>query len=189
MMAILKAKNIHSYSFTPKELKQESLILRGLYINSDTDEIKAEIDNLIPDTLLNQTIIWEKPIKKDGEIQCHRCQQWGHTAKNCNSSYKCVKCDQQHIPGECKRIRSDTTDPYCINCQELGHPDNWRGRPIYKKYLANRQKQIQKVQVQKSAVKNNVSKAVCMISPGRSFAHLFQSHYEQRKNPHLLNSS
>ena len=35
MMALLREKNIHSYSYTPKELKQSSFILRGLYHDTE----------------------------------------------------------------------------------------------------------------------------------------------------------
>lgn len=42
--------------------------------------------------LLNQTIVWENPKRKEQEIQCRRCQLWGHMAKNCNRNFKCVKC-------------------------------------------------------------------------------------------------
>ena len=114
MMSILREKNIKSYSFTPKELKQVSLVIRGLYYKCEVDEIKAALDNVVPgviskvskfttsfskksslDTglflislmpgsklgdvsgikyLMNQTITWEKPKRKEKEIQCYRCR-------------------------------------------------------------------------------------------------------------------
>lgn len=46
MMAILKARNIHSYFFTPRELKQE-----GFYTDGEVEEIKAYIDSHSPDTV------------------------------------------------------------------------------------------------------------------------------------------
>lgn len=59
----------------------------------------------------------------------------GPHSKNCNSSYKCVKCDQYHTHGECARIRSETSESYCVNCKYDGHPANWRGCPTYKNYI------------------------------------------------------
>lgn len=44
MMEILKAKNIHFYSFTPKELKQVSMIIRGLFGRVDSNILKQELD-------------------------------------------------------------------------------------------------------------------------------------------------
>ena len=127
MMAILRSKNIHSYSFTPKKLKQQSLLLRGLVGDTESEAIKTELDAIVPDTvasvtkfktprsikqntdtglflvslliekslssvpkmhgLQNQVISWEKPEKKDSNIQCRRCQRWGHIARDCNSAY------------------------------------------------------------------------------------------------------
>lgn len=158
MMTLLREKKIKSYSFTPKELKQTSLVLRGLYYKTDLDDIKSALDEMVPDTvsnvakfttnssrknntdtglflislapgkklsdvtnikhLLNQTVIWEKPKKKNNEIQCHRCQNWGHIARNCNSEYKCVKCDKSHLPGECEHIQTEGSKPVCVNCGE-----------------------------------------------------------------------
>lgn len=43
MMAILRAKEIHSYSFTPREMKQVGLVLRGQFSYKDPLEIKYEL--------------------------------------------------------------------------------------------------------------------------------------------------
>ncbi|XP_037817258.1 uncharacterized protein LOC119607440 [Lucilia sericata] len=151
MMAVLKEKRINSYSFTPRELKQISLVLRGQYHGTDIEELKSHLDGITPDVIskvtkfttpysmknncdtglflvtlhpgknlsdishvkfvLSQAVVWERPKKKDREIQCRRCQHWGHMAKNCNSDYKCVKCDQHHLPGECNRNKNDNSNP------------------------------------------------------------------------------
>lgn len=124
--------------------------------------------------------------KKDGEIQCHRCQRWGHTAKNCNSHLNCVKCDTQHKPGECTRIRSDTSDPFCVNCGETGHPANWKGCPTYKKYIATRQQKIDKAREDKATAINTVNRAVNSISPEKSFANLFQPRANQQSKPPIV---
>lgn len=229
MMALLRMKNIHSYSFTPKELKQESLIIRGLCCDSEPETIKAELDVMAPGVfatvskystpstrkknvetglflasllpgkklndvkhikgILHQVISWETPKRKDKEIQCHRCQRWGHTARNCNSKYNCVKCDQEHLPGECLRVRTENSDPYCVNCGEGGHPANWKGCPTFKKYLKYRQEKIQSAREQRAAVSNkvnNVKRVVNMsqISPGTTFANLFQPSFNQAKSNH-----
>ncbi|XP_075151365.1 uncharacterized protein LOC142225479 [Haematobia irritans] len=217
MMAILREKSIHSYSFTPKEMKQTALVLRGLTPNTEIESIKSELDTLVPDTvanivkfttansiknkidtglflvsllpgknisdvskvtgLQNQIIEWEKPKKKGTEIQCRRCQRWGHISRNCNSGYRCVKCDQNHNPGECQRKREDNMEPYCNNCEEAGHPANWRGCPTYKKYAAARRQRIAKAAEERTIAKNNVQKVIrsSNVIPDLSFADLFQS--------------
>ena len=42
MMTILKEKKVNSYSFTPKELRKTSLIIRGLYAGIDASGMKDE---------------------------------------------------------------------------------------------------------------------------------------------------
>ncbi|XP_076660758.1 uncharacterized protein LOC143364146 [Halictus rubicundus] len=53
------------------------------------------------------------------------------------NSIRCVKCDQQHNPGECKRSLASPTEkaetpPYCTNCKSHGHPASYRGCPKLK---------------------------------------------------------
>lgn len=214
MMTILRSKNIKSHSFTPKELRQDSVIIRGLHSNTDVEQIKAELDVLAPETIdtiskfktstsiknnidtglfiislkpsktigdvssirgiLNQIVSWEKP-KRRSDLQCHRCQRWGHISRNCNSAYTCVKCDKQHEPGACDRVKTDTSDPFCANCKESGHPANWKGCPIYKKYAAARKERINKAIQNNATAKNNVSKAINVTTnfTEKSFANLF----------------
>ncbi|KAK2578866.1 hypothetical protein KPH14_001274 [Odynerus spinipes] len=81
--------------------------------------------------LLHQIIKWEKIIKRD-VLQCKRCQRYGHAAINCNLEYRCVKCAHKHNPGECPMTNAmtdnnETIKPYCINCNEYGHPASYRG--------------------------------------------------------------
>ncbi|KAI8122794.1 Nucleic-acid-binding protein from transposon X-element [Lucilia cuprina] len=217
MMALLREKKIKSYSFTPKEFKQISLVLRSLYYKTDVQEIKSALDQLVPDTinninkfttalsrknkvdtglflvvlapgkkltdisqikyLLNQTVIWEKPKRKNQEIQCHRCQLWGHVARNCNSDFKCVKCDKSHPPGECELSQIQNSKPTCVNCGEEGHPANWRGCVAYKKYVKGKLERLDKARKDNLLVSRNVSNAIktTTVTPGLTFASLFHS--------------
>lgn len=215
MMRLLKEKQIPAYSFTPKELRQTSLILRGLYHCCEVSDIKDDLNKnalgavfkvtkfttkhsvnngydtglflvtLCPGktltdvanikSVLSQIVKWETPKKKEQEIQCHRCQKWGHVAKNCSSQFKCVKCDQTHATGECQRTRTDDSAPHCVNCNEAGHPANWRGCPFYKKFLKSKNDKIMKVRMEKITAAKNVRKAVSsgLRLPGKTFAQLF----------------
>jgi hypothetical protein len=51
--------------------------------------------------LLKIIVRWEKLKNKTPIIQCHRCQKWDHTATNCNSKIKCMKCGNEHTTKEC----------------------------------------------------------------------------------------
>lgn len=217
MMKLLREKNIPAYSFTPKEFKQESLILRGLYHGCEESEVKDEFDQIVPDcvskvtkyttkfslknnldtglylvtllpgkklsdvanikSVLSQKVTWEKPKRKNQELQCHRCQKWGHVGKNCTAEFKCVKCDKKHSPGECLRVATDDSVPFCVNCNEAGHPASWRGCPSFKMFSKARKDKIMKARMEKITAANNVTRAVnaSYRTTGKSFAQLFQA--------------
>lgn len=64
--------------------------------------------------------------------QCYRCQEWGHSASNCGKLYRCVKCDQQHEPGNCSR-KTREGNPRCVNCKGE-HAANSRRCKAYSDY-------------------------------------------------------
>lgn len=232
MMALLRKNGIHSYSFTPKEYKQVSIVLRGLYFGMQAEEVKSALDKAVPDVvdkvskfstpfskkknvdtglflvslspgktlsdvsnikyLLSQTITWETPNNKKLEIQCHRCQRFGHISKNCNSEYKCVKCDQKHAPGECLYQKSETSLPFCVNCGQTGHPASWRGCQTYKDYVKSRKERMAKARMEKDIAAVNVKSAISSSYrlPGKSFSSLFQqktSNDKVQQKPSVIN--
>lgn len=135
---------------------------------TDVSNIKA---------VLSQMVTWEKPKRKGQELQCHRCQKWGHVAKNCTAEFKCVKCDNKHGPGECLRVVPNESPPHCVNCGESGHPANWRGCPSYKLFAKARKDRILKAQIQKDVPVNNINTRIMsrLRSPELTFAQLFGS--------------
>lgn len=48
-------------------------------------------------------------------IQCHKCQNFGHTSRRCNLQTRCVKCSNSHLFSECPSKGPDHT-PKCANC-------------------------------------------------------------------------
>lgn len=58
---------------------------------------------------------------------------------NCSRPYRCIKCPNQHRPGECplntiREASEITVKPHCVNC--LGeHPANYRGCQSYINYI------------------------------------------------------
>ena len=43
--------------------------------------------------------------------QCYKCQDFGHSAKNCQNEQVCPKCGDNHKPNECENDQKK-----CINC-------------------------------------------------------------------------
>ena len=89
-------------------------------------------------SLLHQTITWDKIIKKD-PIMCSRCQRTGHSASNCHLDYRCVKCAENHEPGNCKIKKDEKVIPsklFCVRCKDFGHPASYKGCPQYKEIKA-----------------------------------------------------
>lgn len=73
--------------------------------------------------------------------QCHRCQQLGHSAVNCNKTYRCVKCRISHPVGECARkSREEEGEPSCVNCGLEGHPANSPSCEYVKRYVERTKK-------------------------------------------------
>lgn len=231
MMRLLRDKKVEAYSFTPKELKQLSLIMRGLYHGCEVSQVTEEFEKIAPgvvskvtkyttkysiknslDTglflvtlcpgkklsdvahikyLLSQVVSWERPKKKEQELQCHRCQKWGHAAKNCSAEFKCVKCDKKHLPGECQRAKTESSDPHCVNCGEAGHPANFRGCPSYKGFVKAKKEKIAKARMEQITAANNLKRATSsgLRSPGTTFAQLFHPQHNlplQEKTPSII---
>lgn len=69
----------------------------------------------------------ETPNGKGMPAQCHRCQLYGHAARNCRAAYRCVKCLAPHATHDCKRNRDTDGPPACVLCGLHGHPANYRG--------------------------------------------------------------
>lgn len=228
MLETLREKSVHAYSFTPKELKQVSFILRGLCQGVEAEYVKNALDEVLPEVIskvskfktsrsiknnldtglflvtLNpgkslsdishikylhkQSLTWERPKKKNNEIQCRRCQGLGHISKNCGSQYNCVKCDQKHAPGECQRSKSDSSDPYCINCRSNGHPANWRGCPVFKKYAAKRRERIQNAINIEMAATENLSHVISnnYVTADKTFASHFHPTTSHSSKPSII---
>lgn len=128
--------------------------------------------------ILSQVVSWESPKANSKEVQCWRCQHWGHFSKNCNRSHACVKCSEIHNPGECKVVVNEQTKPFCVNCNKLGHPANWRGCPTYKKYVINRTNLADITKERNLIASKNVNRAVnelSFISNNKSFAQCFNN--------------
>lgn len=71
----------------------------------------------------------EPPRRNSVVAQCHRCQNYGHSQRNCHGTPRCVKCLGDHGTSDCGRNRDDPDPPGCVLCGQLGHTANYRGCP------------------------------------------------------------
>lgn len=139
-------------------------------------------------SLLNQRITLEKP-KSTEIVQCKRCQRYGHIAFNCVLDYRCVKCAQNHEPGECRtKIQYDSTqneqgedqtritsNAHCVNCGNDGHPANYRNCPAYKKILKSKKERLQQQKQQQKFKINSINN---IVNSKVSYAKVLkQNHY------------
>jgi len=79
--------------------------------------------------LCSMKIIVEAPRKKNHNVQCTRCQLYGHTKSYCSRPYVCVKCGGEHNNTLCTK---DLAAPsMCALCGGK-HPASYKGCIIYK---------------------------------------------------------
>jgi hypothetical protein len=126
----LKEKKIQYYTFTPKEDKPISLMVKNICTTYDEEEIQTAIENkgdikvlLVKHIKMNNWLVQvadresaEKLTKIRGLLglgikvekyrgakilQCKNCQRFNHLAINCNMPYRCIKCTNIHGPGQC----------------------------------------------------------------------------------------
>lgn len=120
----------------------------------------------------HQRIKWEKIKSSDNVMQCKNCQRFGHSAINCNLPYRCVKCDKEHDPKQCKVKKMEDSTAYCTNCKEMGHPASFRGCPIYKNIIKKIQeaKLLSRQKAQRGRRFNS-----SYIKPGVNYSDLFNT--------------
>lgn len=73
---------------------------------------------------------------REGPSQCHKCQEFGHTQRNCGRPPRCVKCTaDDHMTADCPKEKEDL--PQCCNCKGQ-HTANWTGCPLYPKDIPSK---------------------------------------------------
>ena len=210
-LSLLKMVSSNFYTYTPKNQKNQTFLLKGLSQNNSCTEILEELNSLaIPDlkfikvsafstkkSIKNEKILpihivqispdsnpnklkdirsinyqkiqWDK-LRKSEITQCFNCQHFGHTSSNCNLPYRCVKCNVNHGPNECKldkNVKLEKKEIYCANCKNFGHPASYRGCPkileikkkLRLKLAENKDNIHRKLQVINNYVRPNMSYA------------------------------
>jgi len=64
----------------------------------------------------------ESYVAPKGPLQCHRCQRFVHTQRNCGYAPECVACRDSHLSGGCSTPRGQ---PECCGCGG-NHTMNYR---------------------------------------------------------------
>lgn len=79
---------------------------------------------------------WEYYRQSSGTTQCQRCQLFGHGARNCRLSSKCVKCGGDHITKDCD-IDVDANNKKLLRCANCNgnHTANYSKCPSRIKYI------------------------------------------------------
>lgn len=81
------------------------------------------------------SVSWEKLRPSSRKpTQCHNCQAWGHSSRNCQRKSKCVKCTGEHATADCPRTTKEGSAK-CVNCGGE-HAASYRGCTAYKSYAA-----------------------------------------------------
>lgn len=114
MLELLKSENVPaiSVSFLNNSKTHPSYIVHFEKNSTNLFVLRTQFK------VIEHCIIkWEKFDSSKKKIsQCHNCQLYGHTAKNCGHQYRCVKCVEIHEPGKCSRTNKSEGTPKCVNC-------------------------------------------------------------------------
>lgn len=127
MMQLLKEKEISSYTYTPKEYKRQSLVCRGLYYKSDIDDIKTEIDSIVPDTVDSITKFSTEYSRKQG-IDTGLFLVILKPNRRANELLGVKYILNQVVSWE--RPKASTKVPQCWRCQKWGHYSRNCSRPF-----------------------------------------------------------
>nr|XP_042913636.1 uncharacterized protein LOC122273677 [Parasteatoda tepidariorum] len=131
----LKEINSHlnKLNFFPKDIHQmrypkgDRRLLPLFLIKLDNSPINKSIIDI--KELGFFEVIMEKFKANNLISQCHRCQLWRHTSRQCNMTPKCVKCGDPHLTADCP-TKGKISTPKCSNCGG-NHPANYRGCPHF----------------------------------------------------------
>lgn len=157
LIFVLKRHNYVSTDDMLKLLKSQGMpATKVSFLNSNEKNpsylVHFEKDSVNYFTLTNTfriidglVIKWEKLNKHKKKItQCHKCQSYGHSAINCGRDYRCVKCLDKHLPGQCQRKTREGA-PKCVNCL-MDHAANSKQCKFFVSYKEKIEKSKKKIE-------------------------------------------
>jgi len=116
---------------------------------------------------------FEAPHIRRDLVQCHRCQQYGHTKSYCNHLPKCVRCGDNHTSDQCSKPKD--LPAKCALCSNA-HPANYRGCTVHKDLQRLRKKHQP----------NSISREIAQNSDSSQIQHNSHPHHEASQ--HLNNA-
>lgn len=146
VLANIQTEKIEATSVTVLSEKIENAVYLVHFPNGKTNIGRL---NQLNKSIGNVMVKWAKIDRsRKAPTQCHQCQRWGHTARNCGFPFRCVKCTNQHEPGKehCGRKTRDGTAK-CVNC-DGDHPANSRECPACIAYILKTEKKRAPIQRQ-----------------------------------------
>lgn len=199
----LEKANAKFFSYTPKCLKTETYLMKGLNGNTDPKEILDELcllqkgklkisaESNVNDlksikTVLYHCIKWE-PLRRPEITQCRNCQSFFHSSSNCHLTSRCVKCSDPHRSENCPLSKEPMTEKdklYCVLCKKYGHSASYRGCERYKELL-------NRIKIKKQKLVSNINKnASAFINPNVSYANIVRDNSAERSftNQNISNS-
>lgn len=95
-------------------------------------------------------------LKKPTITQCKRCQRFNHSASSCHLPYRCVKCSNQHEPGQCPLNTSkNKTKLKCANCGGAHTANDAKQCPAFNKAIQIKETR-KKENTKRNTVPNNI---------------------------------
>lgn len=129
--SFLESQQLPHYTYTLKDAKPYTLMVKGLSETYDENDLRSFISEKQKDLVLKSVTKLEgdrwivqldgnsdvqsfrrmqyllnnrveiDSHKREGVVQCRNCQRFGHVSTNCRMEYRCVKCGKSHGPKKC----------------------------------------------------------------------------------------
>jgi hypothetical protein len=172
LLETLKDANIPAYRASILYNNKDHPIYSVQFLPGTMTLLKLQQQHNVIDYL---KVRWEsiKPSTKR-ITQCGTCKLWGHSSANCNRPYRCIKCLNDHRPGECLRTTKENTDlsqVACVNCKGQ-HPANSIVCPAFKDYAKKMKIPLDEkgvpVKTSKEREQNTRPKAASLDPPPRT---------------------
>lgn len=131
----------------------EKIPTSTFFVNIEPCSNNKEVKNI--QYIYHQRVKIEDPRKSKFIVQCHRCQQYGHTKNNCMRPYRCVKCGEGHKTSDCRK-KDRNTPATCALCS-CDHPANYKGCTVYKEIHGRKTSKIKINQRTKSPPEQQIN--------------------------------
>lgn len=138
--------------------------------------------------LLHELVKWE-PLRRPHVFQCTNCQDVGHSSANCGRTFQCSRCKETHAKGKCS-IPAGNTDRkilYCVNCDEMGHAASFKGCPLLKCAVRNKNLGKEQTRQTRATKIDNIQARVNRAPPGKTHRHNSAPLINPWHNNNLLN--